>query len=81
MLQHNVLNFEKGKFNFTNTCLQSNPHIVLINSQGMIKWNSTDVSGYNSHKPNMFNENNDETWILIRKGIKHEIKDYFMTNF
>lgn len=60
------------KFNLTNTYLEINPDIILINSHGLTDNKNIKIIGYNSYSKNIYNELHDGISILIKENIKHK---------
>lgn len=80
ILQHNTLHWETNKFNLTNTYLQINPDIILLNSHGVKTHDSLYIKGYTTYRKNNTNQKYDGSAVLIKSHIKHRIIDDFITD-
>lgn len=67
IVQHSVLHWQTRKFNLTQTYLEINPHIILINSHGLKEQENLKIHGYTTYKINSTEEINDGSAILIKK--------------
>ena len=80
IIQHNVHTWRTNKFLLTNTYLQYQPHIILLNSTGIKNDEPIKMYGYNTYKTNSSNELHDGSAILVKNNIKHTITDNFDTD-
>lgn len=81
ILQHNVLHWQNRNFNLTNTYMEINPDIILINSHGLKNNENINIQGYSCFTKNIYNEINDGIAILVKKKLKFKINDDYITNF
>ncbi len=80
IIQHNVHTWKTNKFLLTNTYLQNNPDIILLNSTGIKDTETIKIYGYNTHKINSDNTLHDGSAILVKNSIEYKITDDFDTD-
>lgn len=80
IIQHNVHTWNTNKFLLSNTYLQQNPDIILLNSTGVKDTETIKVFGYNTYKINSQNTLHDGSAILVKTNIQHRITDDFDTD-
>ncbi len=80
VIQHNVHTWRTNKFLLTNTYLQYNPDIILLNSTGIKDTEQVKIFGYNTYRINSENTLHDGSAILIKNTIRHFITDDFDTD-
>lgn len=80
IIQHNVHTWKTNKFLLTNTYLQNNPDIILLNSTGVKDTETIKIYGYNTHKINSDNTLHDGSAILVKNSIEYKITDDFDTD-
>lgn len=79
ILHHNVLHWSTRKFNLTNTYLDIDPAIILINIHGLKDNENIKIRGYNCFSRNIYNELNDGISILVKNKLSYTICDDFLT--
>lgn len=79
VIQHNVLSWDRRKYDLSNTYRQFNPDIILINSHGLKDTEKIKIPGYRTHQRNITGENMDGVAIAIKTNIKYKIVDDFIS--
>ena len=80
VMQHNVHTWNTNKFLLSNTYLQLNPDVILLNSTGVKDTETIKIFGYNTYKINSENTLHDGSAILVKTNIQHKITDDFDTD-
>lgn len=80
VVQHNVLHRPKKK-NLTNTYLEIDPDVTLINSYGLKEGENIKSKELDCYTRNIYNEIPDGIAILVKYNLKYTIQDNFITNF
>ena len=70
-IQHNVLTWEKRKFDLTNTYIQYDPDVILINSHGLKDSDKLKIPGYCVHQSNSTGEAMDGVAIAERRNLSY----------
>ena len=80
VIQHNVQNWQTKRHALTNVYLQENPHILLLNSHGLIDDQTLKIQNYNIHINNKDNEQHNGTAVAIRRDIKYKLLEDFYSD-
>lgn len=80
IIQHNVLNWRNRKNELTNTYLNLDPDIIMLQSHGIKTGEPIKIPGYKVIKSNTQEELNDGTAIAIKNKIEHKIIGDYMLN-
>ena len=81
MIQHNVLDWKKHKYDLLNTYKLEDPDIILLNSTNMKNNERIKIFGYNIYQMNISEINGDGIAVAIKIGIKHQRKYNLTENF
>lgn len=79
VIQHNVLAWDRRKYDLSNTYRQLDPDIILINSHGLKNDTKLKIPGYRLYQSNLSNEQMDGVAIAIKTKIPHKIDDDFLS--
>ena len=77
IVQHNVLCWNTHKHDITNTYLETDPDVILINAHGLTDNNRIHIHNYNVYQSNKTNTLHDGVAIAIKQQIPHKIHDNY----
>lgn len=79
VVQHNVLAWDRRKYDLSNTYRQFDPDIILINSHGLKDDTRLKIPGYRLYQSNASNEQMDGVAIALKTKLQHKIEDDFLS--
>ena len=79
IVQHNVLHWDRRKYDLSNTYRQLDPDIILINSHGLPNDARLTIPGYRVHLTNLSNEQHDGVAIAVKSRLRHRVDDDFIS--
>lgn len=79
VIQHNVLSWDRRKYDLSNTYRQYDPDIILINSHGLRDHSLIKIPGFKTHQRNLTGELMDGVAIAIKTNLRYKIMDDFIS--
>ena len=79
VVQHNVLTWDRRKYDLCNTYRQLAPDIILINGHGLTNERRIKIPGYRLYQQNFSGEAMDGVAIAVRASLHHRVEDDFLS--